>query len=65
MAIVKKKKNILGIDNWEVYSDENKYIMNNRTGVVYSYISTNINDYFTELDIEIETYEDDEEKLEE
>lgn len=39
--------------------------MNNRTGVVYNYISTNINDNFTELDIEIETYEDDEEKLEE
>lgn len=54
--IIKEEIKILNNIIWKVYSDNNKYIKNVRTGIEYTVVNTCINDEFIEThDIEEET----------
>lgn len=46
--IIKEEIKILNNVIWKVYSDDNKYIKNVRTGIEYTVINTCINDEFIE-----------------
>lgn len=51
--IIKEEIKILNNVMWKVYSDNNKYIKNVRTGIEYTVVNTCINDEFIEThDIE-------------
>ena len=53
--IIKEEIKILNNVIWKVYSDNNKYIKNVRTGLEYTVVNTCINDEFIEThDIEEE-----------
>ena len=60
--IIKEKVHILDDVIWRVYSDQNKYIQNVRTGIIYTVVNTSVNDKFIELG-EIEEEEKEYEKI--
>ena len=47
--IIKEKLYILDNVIWRVYSDQNRYIQNVRTGLIYTRVNTSVNDEFIEL----------------
>lgn len=47
--IIKEKVHILDDVIWRVYSDQNRYIKNVRTGLIYTTVNTSVNDEFIEL----------------
>lgn len=54
MAIIKETVTFINTVNYRYHSDKNKYIKNLRTGIIYTQVSTTIEDEFIELEEEIE-----------